>query len=200
MLTGRALLGLTEALFVPLAISLIGTALPPALRARAVGLFFTAQLCGVVAGGSLGGWIAEHWGWRLSFFALGTAGAIFAAPLLLFFRNFQEPKIVERPSSIKTSAFGELAKSSMYVSLCFGFPASLMIVTILYGWLPNFLHEKFSLDRDKLDSWPLRISRRARRSVCWAGVSSPIAYTGIARRRASGYWQRPCCSERPGST
>ena len=91
LLVGRAMLGITEALFIPLAVSLIGSSLPASFRARAMGLFFTAQLCGVVVGGSLGGWIGERFGWRLSFFSLGVAGAIFAGPLAIFFRKVPEP-------------------------------------------------------------------------------------------------------------
>src|SRR5581483_11026470 len=91
MLGGRALLGITEAVFIPVAVSLIGSVLPATLRSRAVALFFTAQLVGVIAGGSMGGWIADHLGWRLAFFALGILGTLFALPLAWFLRGFREP-------------------------------------------------------------------------------------------------------------
>lgn len=145
LLTGRALLGVTEALFIPLAVSLIGSTLPPRFQSRAVGLFFTAQLCGVVVGGSAGGWISEHFGWRISFFMLGTIGAIFAAPLALFFRDFPEPTPPEKDNTRFGSLFLDLARVPSFVSLCVCFPVFLIVLTIVYAWLANFFHDRFTL-------------------------------------------------------
>jgi len=144
LLAGRALLGLTEAMFIPVAVSLIGSTVPGELRSRAVSVFFTAQLCGVVAGGSLGGCVAERFGWRLAFFGLGIAGVGFAAPLAVFLRRFPEPPTQARDGAYRSS-FLDLARIPSFISLCVCFPAFLLLVTILYAWLANFLHEKFSL-------------------------------------------------------
>jgi MFS transporter, Spinster family, sphingosine-1-phosphate transporter len=145
LLSARALLGITEALFIPLAVSLIASTMPPALRSRAVGLFFSAQLCGVVAGGSVGGWIAERFGWRVSFFALGILGSLFAIPLAIFFRTSREPISVQEYKTKSGSVFVALARIPSFVALCICFPVFLMVLTILYAWLPNFFHEKFGL-------------------------------------------------------
>ncbi len=145
LLACRALLGVTEAMFIPVAINLIGSTLPGVLRSRAVSVFFTAQICGVVAGGSLGGWMAERFGWRLAFFGLGLAGVAFAAPMAVFLRRFPQQRSQAVEDASPPSSLRELARVPSFVGLCICFPAFLLLVTILYAWLANFLHEKFSL-------------------------------------------------------
>lgn len=146
MLTGRAFLGITEAVFVPVAVSLIGTILPPEFHARATGLFFSAQLCGIVMGGWLGGWFAEHLGWRFAFFGFGIAGTLFAIPMALFFRRAMRGRRsnTERQNSLR-SDFVTLGRIPTFVCLCACFPVFLVVLTILYAWLPTLLHDKFSL-------------------------------------------------------
>jgi predicted MFS family arabinose efflux permease len=145
VLTCRALLGITEAVFIPVAVSLIGNTLPAQLRSRAVALFFSAQLIGVVVGGSAGGWIGEHLGWRLAFFGLGIVGALFAIPLGWFLRGFRETQIHDKPGELTRSHFAELASVPSYIALCISFPSFLMMLTIMYSWLPAFLHDRFTL-------------------------------------------------------
>ena len=146
MLTGRAFLGITEAVFVPVAVSLIGTILPPEFHSRATGFFFSAQLCGIVTGGWLGGWFAEHWGWRFAFFGFGIIGTVFAIPMALFFRRNMRDT---RPQTIRQNSlradFVTLWRIPTFVALCACFPIFLVALTILYAWLPTLLHEKFSL-------------------------------------------------------
>lgn len=145
LLTGRTFLGISEAVFVPVAVSLIGNTLPLAFRSRAIGLFFSAPLLGVVAGGSLGGWVADHLGWRLAFFYLGAAGALLAIPLAVFLRRFQDIAPMPDQPSRSGSHFRELSTVPSFVALCCCFPAFLVVLTIMYSWLPDFLHDRFSL-------------------------------------------------------
>ena len=145
LLGGRVLLGVTEAVFIPIAVNLIGDTVPLEFRSRAVALFFSAQILGVIAGGSLGGWIAEHLGWRVAFFALGTAGALLAAPLAVFLRRFRRLPPAPETRRHSRSDFTELAKVRSFVALCCCFPMFVVVLTIMYSWLPAFLHDKFSL-------------------------------------------------------
>jgi MFS family permease len=145
LLLGRGLMGVTEALFVPPAIALIGASLAPTVRSRAISAFFSAQLCGVVAGGWLGGWIAQHFGWRQAFFVLGSAGIIFAVPLALFLRSVPEPARAPAHAAPRVAA-AALARVPLFVSLCACFPAFTLLMWVLYAWLPALLYERFSLD------------------------------------------------------
>jgi MFS family permease len=145
MLLGlRALMGISEALFMPAAIALTANAFPPARRSRAIAALTTAQILGNVGGGWFGGWMANEGHWRTAFFVLGGAGLVFALPYSAFLRGVNEE--VETKKVGGSSSLAMLAKVPTYWLLCVVFPAFVFGLWLLYGWLPNFLHEKFSLN------------------------------------------------------
>jgi MFS family permease len=84
LLVCRGLLGVSESMFMPAAYALIAAAHGPQTRSRAVGIFATSQLVGVALGGSLSGFVAERFNWRVSFWLLGGTGILFAWPLWRF--------------------------------------------------------------------------------------------------------------------
>src|SRR5207248_2687295 len=60
----RAMLGVSESLFMPAAYALMAAAHGTRTRSRAIAIFGTSQLIGVAAGGSISAWIAERLNWR----------------------------------------------------------------------------------------------------------------------------------------
>ncbi|MCC6344881.1 MAG: MFS transporter [Bryobacterales bacterium] len=148
LLTCRALLGVSESVFMPAAYGLMANAHPPESRSKAIAIFGTSQLLGVALGGSLSGYVAQQFNWRVSFWLLGITGVLFAIPLALFFRAI--------PASFHgTGVSGASAAFRGFLSL-FRIP-SLGVVTffvsiatfglyLVYTWLPTFLYDKFSLD------------------------------------------------------
>ena len=145
LLAGRVLMGLTEAAFVPPAMALIASAHPPAIQSRVTSALYTAQLTGIVAGGAVGGWIAEHFGWRLAFFVMGSAGLLFAIPFVWFLYRFPEPAKAPLQTGQPRLAAAVLLRVPSYISLCVCFPACTVVLWVLYTWLPDFLYEKFSI-------------------------------------------------------
>src|SRR4030095_479388 len=87
LLVCRGLLGVSESLFMPAAYALMADAPGAETRSKAIGIFGTSQIVGVAVGGSLSGFIAEHYHWRLSFFLLGGVGLLFTLPLARFFQT-----------------------------------------------------------------------------------------------------------------
>jgi MFS family permease len=145
LLACRALIGVTESLFIPPALALTANAHAPETRSRAVALFDTAQLAGVVMGGSFGGFVADRTDWRYAFFALGIFGILFAVPYALFLRGTSEEVAVETKKSGGGLAIATLIKIPSYRFLCVIFPVFDFVLWLLYTWLANFLYEKFSL-------------------------------------------------------
>lgn len=146
LLVCRALLGVSEAFFMPAAFALMANAHGPATRSRAVAIFVSSQMVGVAVGGSLSGFIAERLNWRVSFWLLGGFGLLFAIPLWRFLRGLP-------PHYLEISTANRATLKS-FVSL-FRIP-SLRIVTffisvatfglyLVYSWLPTFLYDKFGL-------------------------------------------------------
>ena len=142
--------GAGEAFYYPAANSLIGQ-YHRGTRAQAMAIHQTANYTGVVVGGWLAAWIGETFGWRMSFYTFGLAGVVWAALILLRFRNDQSDAAAERRDvspgrkiPIRDALRNTLNKPTLYLlSLAFG---GMVFVHIGYlTWMPTFLYEKFDL-------------------------------------------------------
>jgi predicted MFS family arabinose efflux permease len=148
LLVCRALLGVSESLFMPAAYALMANAHGPASLARAVAIFGTSQMTGVALGGTLSGFIAERFHWRGTFFLLGGIGLLFAIPLALFFQKI--------PAHFRTGANGpkqtsgsasflRLFRIPSLLTLSFFVAVATFALFLVYTWLPTFLYDKFHL-------------------------------------------------------
>lgn len=147
ILSLRALMGISESMFMPTAIALTANAHPPSLRSRAISILTTAQIVGTIAGSWFGGWMADRGEWRNAFFVLGSIGLLYALPYFLFLRNVNQNGTYEITTNSKRLAFPVLIKVRTFLLLCIVFPIFVFGLWMLYGWLPNFLHDKFSLNQ-----------------------------------------------------
>ena len=147
LLALRAAMGISESLFMPTAIALTANAHAPEQRSRAIATLTTAQIAGTVAGSWFGGWMADRGQWRGAFFVLGAMGVLYALPYFLFLRGVNEAGQAE-PAKVRTAlAFPALIKVRTFLLLCVVFPVFVFGLWLLYGWLPAFLHDKFSLNQ-----------------------------------------------------
>jgi predicted MFS family arabinose efflux permease len=138
----RALIGVVEALFLPAAAALLAGAHPPEGRSKALGMLSTAQLAGIVMGGSYGGWMAENHHWRWAFYSLGLAGVLYAVPYHALLRRTCDDPPRESPS---TGSIGALAQVPSYGALCLVSPMFCFALWLVYTWLPDYFHERFGL-------------------------------------------------------
>lgn len=147
LLTLRAMMGISESLYMPTAIALTANAHPPELHSRAVATLTTAQIAGTVAGSWFGGWMADRGQWRGAFFVLGAVGVLYAVPYFLFLRTVNERTDSGAAKPISGLAIASLIRVPTFLLLCVVFPVFLFGLWLLYGWLPTFLHDKFSLNQ-----------------------------------------------------
>ncbi|MSU35933.1 MAG: MFS transporter [Pedosphaera sp.] len=147
MLALRAGMGISESLFMPTAIALTANAHPPTLRSRAIATLTTAQIAGTVVGSWFGGWMADRGQWRGAFFMLGAVGLLYALPYFWFLRGVTEESAAETHTTRKPLAFHALFKVRTFLLLCVVFPVFVFGLWLLYGWLPTFLHDKFTLNQ-----------------------------------------------------
>ena len=73
----RALLGITQCVFVPAALAAIASVHSETTRSKAFAIWGTAQLGGVVMGGWYGGFVAERLDWRWVFWLVGAFGVAY---------------------------------------------------------------------------------------------------------------------------
>lgn len=146
LLTMRAAMGVSESLYMSSAIALTASAYPAARRSRAVSLLMTGQIAGTVAGSWFGGWMADRGQWREAFFILGAVGVLYALPYFTFLRRVEEPP-ADKASTTAGLTFAALIRSRTFLLLCLVFPVFVFGIWLLYGWFPNFLHDKFHLNQ-----------------------------------------------------
>lgn len=83
----RVGVGAGEAGAVPPSQSLIADYFRPEERARALAVFTLASTAGYLVGFSGGGWVAQHYGWRVTLIAVGLPGLLLALLVRLVLRE-----------------------------------------------------------------------------------------------------------------
>ena len=87
----RAVMGISEALYIPSALSLIADWHKGGSRSLAVGLHMTGLYLGQALGG-FGAMVADQLSWQGTFHALGYFGIAYAVVLMLFLQENREPE------------------------------------------------------------------------------------------------------------
>jgi sugar phosphate permease len=139
----RVLMGITESLYVPAALSLIVALHGSETRSRALGIHMTAQLAGIVAGGWWGGWAADRIGWRNGFAWMAVAGITYAAVLWVPFRRLPDHR--SRTAADIRNSPARLFRSSCFNALLAAFFAYCTMLWMMYAWLPDFIYERYGL-------------------------------------------------------
>jgi MFS family permease len=85
----RALEGFGEAFYFPASMSLLSDYHGPDTRSRAMGVHQSSVYAGTIAGGSVAGVMADHFGWRSSFYLFGWFGVALGLVLLFFLKEPQ---------------------------------------------------------------------------------------------------------------
>ncbi|HEY8461708.1 MAG TPA: MFS transporter [Blastocatellia bacterium] len=83
----RALEGFGEAFYFPASMSLVSDYHGPETRSRAMAIHQSSVYAGTIAGGSVAGVMADHFGWRSSFYLFGWFGVALGLALLLFLKE-----------------------------------------------------------------------------------------------------------------
>lgn len=149
LLATRALMGISEACYLPAALALITDYHTGSTRSFAVGV----HMVGVIAGqalGFLGGWMAESHSWNYPFVFFGLTGVAYAILLLLVLRDHPERgqlKSQSRPSVQFGKVLADLFNNRSYVYLLIFWGLLGVIGWLIIGWLPTFYQERFSLSQ-----------------------------------------------------
>lgn len=149
LLATRALMGVSEALYIPTALALIADYHRGPTRSRAVGVHQMGIYLGVIAGG-FGGYIADSpdHGWRWAFATCGLVGVIYAAPLFMLLRNPVRPARSTQDPAPKPgpwSTVRALAGNGSFILLVLYFTLPAMAGWIVRDWMPAILRAEFDI-------------------------------------------------------
>src|SRR5438034_1158369 len=78
LIVARLGVGIGEATCSPASTSLLGDLFPVTRRARAVAVWMLGLPLGLGLANGMGGWIAQHWGWRMAFYVAAVPGLVCA--------------------------------------------------------------------------------------------------------------------------
>jgi MFS family permease len=147
MLSFRALMGVSEAFYIPAALALIADFHSGPTCSRAIGIHQSGIYAGLALGG-IGGYIAESGTWRNCFTWFGAAGVVYAFLLMATLRDAPG-------SSWNSSAKNNSVSIGNTLKTLWTQPAFWILVVyftlpaiagwVTKNWLPTFLADTFNL-------------------------------------------------------
>lgn len=157
LVAARAIMGISEAFYIPTALALIADYHYGSTRSTAIGLHQTGIYIGQILGG-FAGYVAEspEFGWRWMFNACGIMGVSYSVPLFLLLRNRAASD--ELPHEISTlpsqkppfqEVFRGLLGSRNFRLLVLYFTLPAIAGWVVRDWMPDILKEKFSLGQGR---------------------------------------------------
>ncbi len=152
LLATRALMGISEACYIPAALALIADYHRGTTRSLATGVHMSGIMVGSGLGG-LGGWIAERHGWNHAFLIFGLGGIGYSVVLALLLRDVPRENGESAPTAAAlpnvrlgealTSLFG---RRSFIIALAYWGLLGLAGWAVV-GWMPTYLNEQFHLSQ-----------------------------------------------------
>ena len=149
----RAIMGVSEALYIPAGLSLIADFHSSKTRSLAIGIHMTGLYMGQALGG-FGATIAHNFSWQTAFHSFGIIGIGYSAVLIFFLREKKsEPSIQAASDAIRlpsqTNIFKGLAL--LFSNISFWIILMYFAVPSLPGWgvknwLPTLFAENLKID------------------------------------------------------
>lgn len=146
----RALMGISEAFYIPAALALIADFHPGPTRSRAVGMHQTGIYVGVILGG-YAGYVADApaFGWRWAFSLAGLVGVVYALPLFFLLRDPPRSSDAAPRSLSPARAVGALLTNRNYLLLVIYFTLPAIAGWVIRDWMPVILKNQFHLSQGR---------------------------------------------------
>lgn len=156
----RALMGISEALYIPAGLSLIADYFSGKSRSLAIGLHMTGLYTGQALGG-FGATVAAAFSWQDTFRWFGIAGLAYALVLIVFLKDKKKdnnievgelydadgkPEIIKKNKSIPVlQGFGMILSNIAFWVILFFFASSSLPGWSTKNWLPTLFAENLGL-------------------------------------------------------
>lgn len=150
----RAVMGVSEALYIPAGLSLIADYHSSRTRSLAVGIHMTGLYMGQALGG-FGATIAERFSWQQAFHSFGIIGIIYSVVLIIWLREkpaTEEKNTVAVALDKKNSLFkglGLLLTNLSFWIILFYFAVPSLPGWGVKNWLPTLFAENLGIDMSK---------------------------------------------------
>ena len=145
----RALMGLSEAFYIPAGLSLIADYHPGLTRSRAIGFHMAGIYAGQALGG-IGGYIADNSSWRNAFWWFGAIGICYAMLLLAALKEWRlgrSQQTVPNESISVGQTLKVLFGTGAFLILVLYFTLPALGGWAVKNWMPTFLAHEFNLNQ-----------------------------------------------------
>ncbi|MGW7434615.1 MFS transporter [Streptomyces sp. NPDC054849] len=157
MFVGRLFVGIGEAAYGSVGIAVVLSVFPRALRATLSGAFIAGGAFGSVLGISIGGAVAQAYGWRWAFGVMGVFGLVLAG---IYAVVVTEKRLAPRQDPAEGGAGADerdrlrvllprLFSSVSVISAYIGSGLQLFVAGALIAWLPSYFNRYYSMPTAK---------------------------------------------------
>ena len=155
----RALMGVSEALYIPAALSLIADYFTGKQLSLAIGIHMTGLYMGQAIGG-FGAFVAEHLSWQSTFHWFGIVGIVYAFVLMVFLYEKRSETAAEKAEDKKLplgtvlknnvaaikSSLGMLLTNIAFWTIIFFFASSSIPGWATKNWLPTLFSDSLNVE------------------------------------------------------
>ena len=150
----RAIMGVSEALYIPAGLSLIADYHKGKTRSLAIGIHMTGLYVGQAMGG-FGATVAHEYSWQTTFHVFGLVGILYSVILVLFLREKREvttePKLKAKQSSVGgftsvLNSLGMLFGTISFWVIMFYFAAPSFPGWAIKNWIPTLFSMSLNID------------------------------------------------------
>jgi MFS family permease len=144
----RALMGLSEALYIPAGLSLIADYHSDKTRSLAVGLHMSGIYMGQALGG-FGATVAKQFSWQYAFMFFGGFGMVYAIVLVIFLQDNIKREMVDKAQkgyqSVLKSVTSLLSSFSFWIIILY-FAVPSFPGWAIKNWAPTLIADKLHID------------------------------------------------------
>jgi len=149
----RAIMGISEALYIPAGLSLIADYHSSSTRSLAIGIHMTGFYMGQALGG-FGATIASEFSWQQTFHTFGLIGIFYSLILILFLKEKKEPVsetkrvnyLKSKPSKSLFSGLALLLTNISFWIILFYFAVPSLPGWGVKNWLPTLFSQTLNID------------------------------------------------------
>lgn len=147
-LAARALVGVGEAAYATLSPAMLSDYYPPTQRNRVLTWFYAAIPVGAAIGFGLGGWLGQHYGWRMAFLACGLPGLLAAGAVLWVPEPPRGTFDADRAEPVAPwkQAIPLLLRNRTYKYAVLGYILVTFAAGAMADWFPAFLSRHRGMD------------------------------------------------------
>ncbi len=148
----RAIMGVSEALYIPAGLSLIADFHSSKTRSLAIGIHMTGFYMGQALGG-FGATIADRFSWNTAFHSFGLVGIVYAVILVIFLREkkidipiLQDDGILIKSKTSLFKGLGLLFTNISFWIILFYFAVPSLPGWGIKNWLPTLFAQKLNIE------------------------------------------------------